>query len=57
MYAYHAGLCRCSFARLVLPLTLVILGGPSGSVIYHASRPYPVGNSFCDSAGSRSITA
>lgn len=51
MYAHYAGLCRCSFARLVLASTLVILGGPSGNVIYRASRPYPVGNSFATPLG------
>jgi hypothetical protein len=51
MYAQYTGLCRYSFARLVLPLTLVILGGHSGSEIYRASRPYPVGNSFATPLG------
>jgi hypothetical protein len=51
MYAHYADLCRCSFARLVLPLTLATLGGPFGSVIYCSCRPYPVSNSFVTTLG------
>lgn len=51
MYIHYEGLCRCSLARLVLPLTLAMLGGPSGSIIYLSSRPYPVSNSFATTLG------
>lgn len=55
MYIHYEGLCRCSLARFVLSLTLAILSGPSGSVIYHSWRPYPVSNSFATTLGAAAL--